>query len=174
MHEVSIVEALAADFPQALVLVSVYTPEGRANAMVAGWTMIASGSPFCYAVALAKSRYTLECLKARKAFVAAFPTAGQEKSLEFCGSESGRKVDKEKESGFRFLRASCVDAPLIEGAAANLECKLLHCYDSGDHEIAVGEILAAHAEDLGLRLFNFGPAGYALAAPLRGRDGPHS
>lgn len=39
------------------------------------------------------------------------------------------------------------DIPVLKNALANLECRLVHFYDGGDHTIYVGEILKAHIYD---------------------------
>ena len=40
-------------------------------------------------------------------------------------------------------------SPLIEGALANIECRILHSYPGGDHTVFVGEVVATHATDDG-------------------------
>jgi len=156
MREVEPSEAYKLKYPEQVVMVSAYASDGRANSMAAGWSMIASGEPRLHAVAIGKSRYTMECIDARGAFVISSPSVRQRKAVLFCGSNSGRDVDKEKESGFAFLPATRVDAPLIEGAVVNLECALAQKHDCGDHYIVVGEVLAAHIQDGRQRLYNFG------------------
>ncbi len=34
------------------------------------------------------------------------------------------------------------DAPLLDGCAANFQCKTWRCYDGGDHTIIIGEVMA--------------------------------
>lgn len=41
------------------------------------------------------------------------------------------------------VRRGTTGVPLIEGALAHLECRLWRCYDGGDHDILVGEVVAA-------------------------------
>ncbi len=167
MREVAVGEAYAAKYPEQVVMVNAYSPEGRANSMAAGWSMITSGSPPYYAVGVGKTRFTMECIDAHGAFAVSFPAVGQEGPMLFCGSKSGREVDKEKLSGFSFVPGKKVDAPLIEGAVVNLECKVVHKYDSGDHYIVVGEVVAAHLEDGARRLYNFGGGTFAGAREAR-------
>jgi len=166
MREVSVQGVVTRDCPQPIVLVSAYTPEGKATAMPTGWAMRCSASPFLYAVALHGRRYTLDCLRRRQAFGIAFPSEEQEEAVAFCGEHSGRVVDKEERSGFTLRPGAKVQAPLIAGAVADLECRLIACHAAGDHFIVVGEIVAGHVEDRRRRLFNFGPKGYAAAGPL--------
>lgn len=165
MRPVSIDEALNTKYPEQVVMVNTYSPERRANSMAVGWAMPASGSPPYYAVGIGRKHYTIECVEAHEAFVVSFPAADQEQAMLFCGSNSGRDVDKEKASGFLFAPATRVDAPLIRDAVANLECRLVHRYASGDHDILIGEIVAAHVEDGRTRLYNFGSGSFASVVP---------
>ena len=168
MREVSIENVWDWKYPEHVVMVSAYSPAGRANSMPAGWGMVASGSPPYYAVGINTGHFTIECVDAHGEFVVSFPSVGQEGPMLFCGSHSGREVDKEAESGFVFRPATKVHAPLIEGAVVNLECRLVHKYDSGDHYILVGEVVAAHVEDSARRLYNFG--GGLFGAAVRAED----
>jgi flavin reductase (DIM6/NTAB) family NADH-FMN oxidoreductase RutF len=38
-------------------------------------------------------------------------------------------------------------APLINGALASIECRIVHSYLGGDHTIVVGEVLATHVNE---------------------------
>ncbi|HWP44662.1 MAG TPA: flavin reductase family protein [Blastocatellia bacterium] len=38
-------------------------------------------------------------------------------------------------------------SPLLEGALAHIECRILHAYPGGDHTIFVGEVVAARVAD---------------------------
>jgi flavin reductase len=44
---------------------------------------------------------------------------------------------------FRHHRGTVVDVPLLDGALAWLECRNRAVYDGGDHDIVVGEVVAA-------------------------------
>lgn len=44
-------------------------------------------------------------------------------------------------------RTGIEDLPVLENALANLECRLRHAYDGGDHTIFVGEIEKATVSD---------------------------
>ncbi len=170
MREVSASEALTRKYPEQVVMVNAYTPEGRANTMAVGWSMVATSSPARYAVAISKKRYTMECIDAHDAFVVSFPSADQEEAMMLCGTESGRDLDKEHDAGFQFERATMVDAPLIVGAVANLECKLVQRYDPGDHYILVGEVVAGHVCE-GDRLTNFGNGNFGAARMVSDDEG---
>jgi flavin reductase (DIM6/NTAB) family NADH-FMN oxidoreductase RutF len=69
------------------------------------------------------------------------------KQARFCGTVSGREVDKWKQTGLTPAEAREVEAPLIEECIAHLECGLVDRRTHGDHTLFVGQVLAASAED---------------------------
>jgi flavin reductase (DIM6/NTAB) family NADH-FMN oxidoreductase RutF len=44
-------------------------------------------------------------------------------------------------------REGATGSPLLEGALAHIECRILHAYPGGDHTIFVGEVEAASVAD---------------------------
>jgi len=58
------------------------------------------------------------------------------------------------------------NVPLLDGAVANLECKVVHEYDSGDHMIFVGEVVAAHVPDEPIRKLDNFAGDFAVAEPV--------
>jgi flavin reductase (DIM6/NTAB) family NADH-FMN oxidoreductase RutF len=60
-----------------------------------------------------------------------------------CGTTSGRDVDKFAITRFTPLPAQKVKPPLIAECVAHLECKVVDVFVTGDHELFVGQVLAA-------------------------------
>ena len=157
MKEVSYGEAMKKKYPEQIGWAVSMTPEGRPNVIVLGWVMPASGVPPMIAISVGLTRYSHECVKKCKEFVVVFPAVGQEEATNLCGTKSGRKIDKFKEAGLKAVKAKKVKPPLVDGAVANFECKLVGECDAGDHTIFVGEVVASHVnEDASVeRLYNF-------------------
>jgi flavin reductase (DIM6/NTAB) family NADH-FMN oxidoreductase RutF len=166
MKQVSVSEAARRKYPEWITLVVTADARGRPNAMAAGWCMWTSGRPPMMAVSVGLTRYTHELIEARKEFVLAFPGVGQGAAAQAVGSRSGRDApEKVAEAGLAVVPASVVGVPLIEGAAANFECRLVGQLRTGDHTIFVGEVVAAHVADPRVeRIVNFNSC-YAAAAP---------
>ena len=70
----------------------------------------------------------------------------------FCGTRSGRSVDKFAETGLTPVKGDHVGAPLIQECVANLECRLAGQLTTGDHTVLAGEIVAAWVHDQPARL----------------------
>lgn len=157
MKQVSPQVALDGKYPEWLIFVITGDPDGPDDIMPAGWCMLCSGEPLMMAVGLGRQRHTLELIRKTGEFNLAWAGPGQHEMVTFTGTRSGRDTDKIAALGLTVLPAAVNRAPLIEGCARTVECKLRHEYPSGDHVIVVGEVVAAHVADPPLaNLVNFG------------------
>lgn len=173
MREVEIREASLRKYPEWIVLIVTTDDAGRVNVMPAGWSMFTSHDPPMYAVSVGHSRYTDALMRSGGEFTVAFPGPEMGAAIRHCGTGSGCEGDKVSGSGLRLRPASRIGAPLVEGAVANLECRLVAELETGDHTIFVGEVVAAHVEDdVPGRLLNFGLGLYALAQPVPSSEFP--
>jgi len=93
------------------------------------------------AISVGKARYSHKLISEGGEFVFAVPGEDLWGEVLFCGTRSGRNVDKFKETGLTPRPASKIKPPLIEECLVNLECKLVGQLDTGDHTIFVGKIV---------------------------------
>ena len=94
MKEVPIEEAIAAQRPEWIGLIVSRRSDGYVNMMPAGWVMRASVAPPMFATAIERGHFTDELIRQAGEFVIAFPSQGMGEAISFCGSRSGRDVDK--------------------------------------------------------------------------------
>jgi flavin reductase (DIM6/NTAB) family NADH-FMN oxidoreductase RutF len=111
-----------------------------ANAMVANWVMQASFSPRLVAMALAKNAYSYGLIEASQAFaVNIFNKEDQEAIMPFTG---GRAKRPKKMENAEYSPGPETGCPILAGAAAYLECKVVQMIDvGGDHVLLVGEVI---------------------------------
>ncbi|MBK8097996.1 MAG: flavin reductase family protein [Planctomycetes bacterium] len=120
---------------------------GRRNVMAAAWVMPLDFTPPKFAAVIAADTFTRELLDASGTCVLAAPTTAQIDLTWRCGNCSGRDGDKFEQLGIGTEPATLVDAPLIQGCAAWLECRVLPEPDLQDrHDLFVLEALAAWAD----------------------------
>ena len=138
---------------------------GKPNTMTIGWGQVGIvwGRPMFTAL-VRRSRYTYECLRASDSFTINVPHPGELKDeLIFCGTKSGRDVDKATECGLTMVPGKAVGTPIIDQCALHYECRIVartqqerehfasdevlsRFYAEGDHHLAVfGEIASAYA-----------------------------
>lgn len=133
---------------------------GRRNIMAAAWAMPLDFEPGKVAVVIDKSTYTRVLLEASGLFALQVPTVAQATMVEAVGSSSGKAlidgegIDKFAAYGLRVFEGEATEAPLVEGCAAWLECRLLpepHIQQA--YDLFLGEIVAAQADE---RVFSSG------------------
>ena len=169
MRQVQVNEALSHKYPEWIDLVVSRGADGHVNVMPVGWSMIASGTPLLYAVAINAQHHTTRLIRETREFVVAAPSASMGPATLYCGTHSGRGGDKIAPAGLQLVPATSVRVPLLAGAVYNLECVLHKEVETGDHITFVGEVVAAHLDEAaGGRLMNFG-ARWACAQ-VSGRD----
>lgn len=157
LKEISIRDAWKNKYPEQVVCVTTVDSAGRGNIIPLGWFMPTSFNPPMCAISVGHTRYSHKLLTRSGEFVVAFPAEGSEEDVHYCGTHSGRDVDKFKETDFTAAPASQVSAPLLEECLVNFECQVAGKLDTGDHTIFAGGIVAAHVnEEAGRRIYNTG------------------
>jgi flavin reductase (DIM6/NTAB) family NADH-FMN oxidoreductase RutF len=158
LQEVTVEAAWLRKYPERTVLVVSSDREGRPNIITLGWNMPTSRTPPLAVISVGVTRYSHGLIHDGGAFVLVFPSIEIEGAVLYCGTHSGREVDKFQETGLTPLPAQHVAPPLIKEGVVNMECKVVGELRTGDHTLFVGEILAAYTStEYTSALFNMGP-----------------
>ena len=133
------------------------------NTMTIAWGMIGFiwKKPI-FQTLVRESRHTFELIENSDSFTVSIPlNKGLKEQLAFCGTKSGRDVDKFKECGLTAVDGKEVDAPIVGECSLHYECKIIAkqrlnpediheedrevCYSNGDyHTMYYGEIVACY------------------------------
>ena len=97
-------------------------------------------------IAIRKGRYSHGIIKDSKEFVINIPTRKLLKATDFCGTKSGKKIDKFAETNLSPVKAKKVKAPLIKECPVNLECVVKQILVLGSHDLFISEIVATHID----------------------------
>ena len=119
---------------------------GVANVMPAAWNMPLSHDPPLVGIAVHPSRHTYDMLRFSEEFALNVPGRRLMNHVQYLGMVSGRDVQKIELAKLPTFKAQRVDAPLLEGCLAYIECSVLEVLPLGDHHLFVGKVLAAQAE----------------------------
>jgi len=129
-----------------VVLVSCSYKE-KPNIITLAWCMPLSHNPPLVGISIAKTHLSSEMIKKTDEFVVNVPSLDLLQSVFFCGTHSGRQVDKFKETGFTAEDAHRLKkAPLIKECSGHLECQLRNVREAGDHFLFIGEVVYASAK----------------------------
>jgi flavin reductase (DIM6/NTAB) family NADH-FMN oxidoreductase RutF len=114
---------------------------GRFNTMTVGW-----GGLGCMwkrpmvMVVVRPQRYTFEFMEEYPDFTICHFPSGNSQTLTYCGSHSGRDVNKIDECGLSLIASSRVEAPGFEEADLILECSKMYFDDFKPEHFLAGFI----------------------------------
>lgn len=150
--------AIKTKYHEQIVIAIVKDKNGKPNPVTIGWSMIASGEPPMFAIALTPKRYSTAAIRASRCFTVAYPSKEMAKEAMLFGTHSGRDTDKFAETGCKYSPAEKIDSVILDDAVANFECILESERTCGDHIIFAGRVVACHinSEDK-KRLYTVGP-----------------
>lgn len=139
---------------------------GKLNTMTIGWGSLGYmwNKPVLM-VMVRYSRHTFDLIEGAQDFTVSLPLKGQLKeALAFCGTKSGRDMDKIEECDLKLKPGNRVNSPVIEACDLHMECKIVYrqpmdekqlaleikdrSYAKGDyHMMYFGEILDAYIRE---------------------------
>ena len=106
--------------------------DGQVNPMTIGWGTLGVqwGKPI-FIVFVRQSRHTKALLDKNGEFTINVPLKGTDRkaALGFCGSKSGRDVDKIKELGLTLEEPETISVPGIKEFPITLECRVVYKQD---------------------------------------------
>ena len=133
----------------------------RVNMMTIGWAMLGLvwRRPTMM-VAVRTSRFTHGIIEGADSFTVSVPTGKMKKEIDFCGSKSGRDLDKFKECRLSTIQAKKVSTPVLKIPGYHFECRIVYktpmdskflspdlqsIYPAKDyHTLYFGEIMASY------------------------------
>jgi flavin reductase (DIM6/NTAB) family NADH-FMN oxidoreductase RutF len=97
------------------------------NTMTIGWAMFGFiwQKPIMM-VAVRTSRHTFGIMEKAVDFTVTVPAVGMAEALAFCGSKSGRDVDKFKQCKLEITNGVKVVSPIIKTPGIHYECKIVY------------------------------------------------
>lgn len=132
-------------FATTVSLVTTRSSKGD-NVMAAEWTFNVSYDPMIVAVFVNPRHATHAAILEAREFGVSMASEEQLALCSFAGGFSHREADKLTSGALRTRQGDVIGAPLIEGALAQLECKLVQTVAVGDHTAFFGEVLAARVD----------------------------
>ena len=117
------------------------------NAAPVAWTTPLSMNPPVVGCVIHPHRHTADMIRFSEEFAINVPGPDLLKQSAFLGSLTGLNNNKLEASGLDLFSAQRIDAPLIDGCLAWIECGLQDVIPIGDHTLFVGNVLRVQALD---------------------------
>lgn len=129
-------------YPVPVIMVSSGDIDGDKNISTVSWTGIISSKPHMVYISVRPERYSYNLIKSSKEFVINLVTKDLTYATDFCGTNSGKKIDKFKELNLTAEKGSIVKAPIIKESPINIECKVKEILEYGTHHMFIGEVVS--------------------------------
>lgn len=123
--------------------------DGRRNVMAAAWAMPLDFDPPKVTVVIDKSTFTRTLIEASGRFALSVPCRALADATFAAGSLSGaQRADKFADCGLVPFAAQRIEAPLVEGCIAWLECRVIaEPHHQQAYDLFVAEVVAAQADE---------------------------
>jgi flavin reductase (DIM6/NTAB) family NADH-FMN oxidoreductase RutF len=116
----------------------------QANIIAIAWTGILCSKPPQIGIGVRPSRHSHALIQETGEFVVNIPSEDQLDKVEYCGSISGREVDKFASQGLTPAPGSQTQTPIIAECPINIECQVAHTLSLGSHDLFIGQVVAVH------------------------------
>ncbi len=120
---------------------------GMANAAPVAWTAPLAMEPPLVGIVVHPHRHTSDMIRFSEEFAINIPGPSLLKQTAFLGSQTGLNNNKLEAAGLELFSAQRIEAPLIEGCLAWIECGLHDVIQIGDHSLLVGRVIRVQALD---------------------------
>ena len=117
------------------------------DVMPVAWSMPLSADPPFVGICVHSSRHTHDMIKFSEEFALNFPSRALLNHVQYYGTVSGRDLDKLEISKLPTFKARKIEAPLLEGCVAFIECGLEDALRIGDHTLFIGRAVAVTADE---------------------------
>lgn len=118
-----------------------------ANIITVAWTGVLNSEPPLVYVSIRPSRHSYNIIKQTKEFVINIPDEKLVWQVDYCGTKSGKEVDKFKEANLTKEKCENVSAPAIKECPIQLECKLTEIKHLGSHDMFIAEVVGIRCEE---------------------------
>jgi len=133
--------------PLPAVLVSCGDIDNQSNIITISWIGIVCSVPPMLSISVRKNRHSFQFIKQSGEFAVNFVGHELVEAVDFCGSKSGRDVEKFSACNLTSTRSEKIKSPLIAEAPVSHECVVEQTLNLGSHHIFIAEIVATHIDD---------------------------
>ena len=121
--------------------------DGKDNVFTVAWTGVLNTQPPKTYISVRPERYSYELIKNSGEFVINLTTRDMVRAADWCGTYTGRKVDKFAKQNLTTVKAQNVSAPILEASPVALECKVCDIIEMGTHHMFIADIVGVSVDE---------------------------
>ena len=126
--------------PVPSVMVTCGTPE-KANIITIGWCGVVSTRPARVYISVRPERHSHGIISESGEFVINLTPAAYAEIADYCGTVTGRVVDKVKKTELDLVPSKEVTAPTIAQCPLALECRVVETLHHGSHDMFIADVV---------------------------------
>ena len=119
----------------------------KANIITVGWCGVLSTRPPRLYVSIRPKRHSYGIIDSAGEFVVNLTPASLVEVVDYCGTVTGKKVDKAAKTGLTLSPSEKVSAPTIENCPMALECRVFDKVKSGSHDVFMADIVSVSLDE---------------------------
>ncbi len=124
----------------------------KPNIISCSWFGTVCSEPPMVSVSVRKSRFSYGLIHETHEFTANLPRRSEVETIEYCGTKSGRDVNKFKELGLTPVPCPPLKiAPMIAECFIVLGCKVKQELELGSHHMFIAEVVSVYGEKESIR-----------------------
>lgn len=154
-------------FPMPVAVISVGTGED-ANLITLAYVGKVCLNPPIIAVSIQPKRHSFHLIEKNGEFVINYPTLDQLRETDYCGTRSGRDINKWKQLNLTQEEASLVQVPMVKEFPWNMECRVIKRIEFGSHVCFFGEVVATHSDPKYIKNDTLNPEEFNFPAYIAG------
>ena len=132
-------------FPMPAAVISVGIGE-EANLITLAYVGKVCLQPPIIAISIHPRRHSYKLIEKHREFVINYPTKDQLREMDYCGTRSGRDVNKWDDLNLTKEQGIVVQVPMVKEFPWNMECKIIKRIELGSHVCFFGEVVATHSD----------------------------
>lgn len=132
--------------PVPSVMVTCGTME-KANVITIGWCGVISTKPPRVSISVRPERHSYGIIKESREFVINLTPASLVEICDYCGTVTGRCVDKIAKTGLTLVESSEVKAPTIAQSPLALECRVTDILPQGSHDLFLADVVKVSVDE---------------------------
>lgn len=132
--------------PLPKVIITCRGTDGNSNALSVAYCCNCSYDPPMVMVGIVPSRHSHLMIKETGCFVVNLVSKEQKEAFEYFGTHSGRDEDKLEKMNTSLSEGVKVNVPMLEDSPINIECKVVHSFMTGSHEMFAATIEHVHVD----------------------------
>lgn len=133
-------------YPNPAVLISC-SYGGSDNIITLAWVGTVCSNPPMISISVRPSRYSHELISRSGEFAINIPDSGMTEICNFCGSRSGRDIDKFKALKLNKENSFKLKTPMIKECPISIECFVRQTLNLGTHDVFIGEVASVNAQE---------------------------